>query len=180
MLGIVGKNGIGKTTLIDLIMGFRWPDAGEVKILGKNIRTKNKEYLKDVSYLAHDVQIAGGQTIASFLKFHSFFYEGYSEEIEKELLVYFSIDSSMEVSSLSTGQQKKILIVAALASGTKLIVIDEITAVLDSITRKLLFKKLNEHVLKFKKTVVIATNISEDLVGNITKIFDISAEIIKE
>lgn len=158
-------------------MGFRWPDSGVVKIFGETIRTKNKDYLANLSYLAHDVQMAGDQTISSFLNFHSFFYAEYSKKTEKDLLNYFSVDPKKDISALSTGQQKKIQIIAALSSGTRIIVIDEITAVLDFETRSLLFKKLKESVELYGKTVVIATNLIEDLNGTVNKIFEIDTVV---
>ena len=178
-IALIGKNGAGKTSLIDLIMGFRWPDSGTVKIFGESIRTRKKDYLMNISYLAHDVQMAGGQTIESFLNFHSFFYPDYSKRTEKELLNNFSVDPLKEISALSTGQQKKIQIIAALSSGTKIIVIDEITAVLDYETRSLLFKKLKESVEQQGKTIVIATNLIEDLSGTVNRTFEIDPVIQK-
>lgn len=161
--GVLGKNGAGKTSLIEILVGFRWTDTGDLKIFEQSVRNSSQEYLENVSFLSHDVQIAGGQKIQDFFNFHSFFYKNYSIEIEKELVEYFGIDPDKEVRILSTGQQKKIQIIAALSSNTKLIIIDEITAVLDPETRSRLFVKLQDHARKMKKTIVLATNLLEDL-----------------
>lgn len=161
--GVLGKNGAGKTSLIEVLIGFRWTDTGDLKIFGESIRNTKRDYLKNVSFLSHDVHLAGEQKIRDFLKFHAFFYSNYSLEIEKELLDYFSIDSDKKISTLSTGQQKKIQIIAALSSNTKLIIIDEVTAVLDPEARARLYIKLHEHSKKMKKTIILATNLLEDL-----------------
>lgn len=161
--GVLGKNGAGKTSLIEILVGFRWTDTGDLKMFEQSVRNSNKDHLKNVSFLSHDVRIAGGQKIQAFFDFHSFFYENYSTEIEKELVKYFGIDPEKEIQTLSTGQQKKIQIIAALSSNTKIIIIDEITAVLDPETRTRLFIKLQEHAKRMKKTIVLATNLLEDL-----------------
>lgn len=146
-----------------MLVGIRWTDTGDVKVLGESIRVKSKEYLKYISFLSHDVQLAGGQKIYEFLNFHSFFYENYSKDIEKELLEFFNIDPGQSIFKLSTGQQKKIQIIAGLSANTKLVIIDEVTAVLDPETRARLFIKLHEHSKKMNKTIILATNLLEDL-----------------
>lgn len=161
--GILGKNGSGKTSLVDVLVGTRWTDTGDVKIFGESIRVKNKDYLKYISFLSHDVQLASGQKISDFLKFHSFFYENYSKDIEKKLLDFFNIDPSVDIFKLSTGQQKKIQIIAGLAANTKIVIIDEVTAVLDPETRARLYIKLHEHSKEMNKTIILATNLLEDL-----------------
>lgn len=161
--GILGKNGSGKTSLVDVLVGTRWTDTGDVKIFGESIRVKNKDYLKYISFLSHDVQLASGQKISDFLKFHSFFYENYSKDIEKKLLDFFNIDPAVDIFKLSTGQQKKIQIIAGLAANTKIVIIDEVTAVLDPETRARLYIKLHEHSKEMNKTIILATNLLEDL-----------------
>ena len=70
---------------------------------------------------------------------------------------------------LSTGQQKKVQFVAGLATQPQLIIVDEVTAVLDPIGRRTFFKQL----LKWKEerncTILLATNIAEDLPGNVDR-----------
>ena len=63
---MLGKNGAGKTSLIEVLVGFRWTDTGDLKIFGNSIRNKSREYLKNVSFLSHDVQLSGGQKISDF------------------------------------------------------------------------------------------------------------------
>jgi ABC-type multidrug transport system ATPase subunit len=87
------------------------------------------------------------------------------------LLEIFKLKPNQIVGSLSTGQQKKIQIVAGLASNPKLIIVDEITAVLDPESRFLFFTKLEELVKSKKASVILATNIAEDLIKNATNIY---------
>jgi len=172
--GILGKNGAGKTSLVEVLLGLRWTDTGDVKILGKSNRTRDKDYLKNISFLSHDIQLPGSLKISEFLNFHSFFYENYSKEIEADLLNYFSIDKDKKIGTLSTGQQRKIQIIAGLAANTKLIIIDEITAVLDPESRARLYIKLHDHSKQMNKTILLATNLIEDLEIYADKILHVS------
>lgn len=172
--GILGRNGAGKTTLIDLILGIKYPSNGEVRVLNKDPNSPEEDHQNEVVFLSQDIQVKGDITIKEFLKFHSYFYSKYSKEIEQELLQYFDLKPEALVGALSTGQQKKVQVVSGLASDTKIIIIDEITAVLDPETRFKFFSKILEFNKKLKKTVILATNIAEDLKGRVDRILYIN------
>jgi ABC-2 type transport system ATP-binding protein len=172
--GILGRNGAGKTTLIDLILGIKYPSNGEVRVLNKDPNSPKEDHQNEVVFLSQDIQVKGDITIEEFLKFHSYFYNKYSKDIEQELLQYFDLDPGALVGALSTGQQKKVQVISGLASDTKIIIIDEITAVLDPETRFKFFSKILEFNKKLKKTVILATNIAEDLKGRVDRILYIN------
>lgn len=174
--GILGKNGAGKTTLLDLILGIKFPTNGSIKINDLDLLLSNGEHLEDIVYLSQDVNLNGNFEIDTFLKFNAPFYKNYSLELEKEMLTYFGLNRESKIGSLSTGQQKKVQIVAALAAQTQILIIDEITAVLDPEARFLFFKKLNELKKTKNKTILIATNIAEDLKNTVDKILFIEDE----
>ena len=92
------------------------------------------------------------------------------------MLEYFELDKETLIGTLSTGQQKKVQIISALSSDTKMIIIDEITAVLDPETRYRFFSKISEFNKKFKKTIILATNIVEDLKNRVDNILYINGE----
>ena len=127
---------------------------------GLNRKNKNQ-----IAYLSQDVNIKGNITIAEFLKFQSILYPHYSKEDEKYLLEVFQLDPEVKVGVLSLGQQKKLQIIAGFAARPKLLLIDEITAVLDPETREIFFRELDSLRNKYATTIILATNIAEDLVG---------------
>lgn len=179
--GILGKNGAGKTTLIDLILGIKFPTSGSIKVLGEDPNNRVEDHQNDVVFLSQDISLKGDISIGEFLKFHSFFYKNYSKEIESELLEYFELSERDLIGALSTGQQKKVQVIAGLSADTKVIVIDEITAVLDPETRYRFFSKIMDFNKKRGKTIVLATNIAEDLKGRVDKILyinDLKGELI--
>lgn len=162
-MGLLGENGAGKSTLIEMMIGLRWPDTGEIVIDNIKSTSKDPAYLSNMALLSHDIYLNGQLTVEMFLRFNQFFFKNYSIEIEKELLDLFEISSSKKISDHSTGQQRKIQIIGALAANTDLIIIDEITAVLDPKTRDKLTTKLFELSRKSHKTILIATNVIDDL-----------------
>lgn len=163
-IGILGHNGSGKTTLLDIILGGKKPTIGSLTVMDENPHDTNRVRKNEIVFLSQDVSIKGDLRISDFLKFHSAFYPNYSREEADRLLEVFELTKDMKVGALSTGQQKKVQVVANFAASPKLIIIDEITAVMDPETRDTFFKELL--VLKIEKdvAVLLATNLAEDLI----------------
>lgn len=177
-VGLLGKNGQGKTSLIELILGIRTPTSGSIKILGKDFDEEMRP--QELSFLSYDINLQGNLTVREFLDFHASFYPKYSKGVETNYLRYFQIDEKSKIASFSTGGQKKVQIVAALSTHPKLLIIDEITAVLDPNSRALLFQALIHEQLENKLAILLATNIAEDLVDRASKILYIDHALISE
>lgn len=172
--GILGRNGAGKTSLIDLILGLKTPTHGCISVCGEDPRIRDAGKPNEIVVLSQDISLKSTISIQDFLDFNSIFYPRYSKAIEQELVAYFNVDPASLIGSLSTGQQKKVQVVAGLAADTKVIIIDEITAVLDPETRFLFFKKLQEFNREKGKTILLATNIYEDLMDRVSNILYIN------
>lgn len=169
-LGVLGRNGVGKTTLIDLILGVRACTSGSIKVLEENPIDNERRHLNSISFLSQDSVLRGSLSIEQFLKFYASMFPTYSLEEETYLLDYFSLDRKNQIGALSTGQKKKVQAVAALSTSPKLVLIDEITAVLDPETRDQLFKILLHLKEKNGLSIILATNIAEDLISRADKI----------
>jgi ABC-2 type transport system ATP-binding protein len=178
-LGVLGHNGAGKTTLMDLLMGFRKISSGELQIFGEDPHAIARAHRKDVVFLSQEISLKSSISISEFLKFHSSFYDSYSKKEESHLLKIFKLDPESKIGSLSTGQQKKVQIIANLSVLPKLILIDEITAVLDPETRSIFFREIERFRKEHKCAIVLATNIAEDLVDRCDKIFFIKNKLGK-
>lgn len=163
-IGILGRNGVGKSTLLDLLLGNRPLTSGEIRVLDENPLNVDRLNQGHISFLSQDNNLKGNISIKQFLKFYSTMYENYSGQEEALLLKTFSLNSDVKIGSLSTGQQKKVQIVAALSALPKVLLIDEITAVLDPETRNFFFLAIGRHIKLRKMSVVLATNIAEDLI----------------
>jgi len=173
-LGVLGRNGAGKTTLMDLLMGFRPHTEGSVEIFGEDPRATHRNYLKKICFISQEVQLKGDLEIAQYLKLLSQLYPTYSKEDEVKLLKTFSLDKKSKIDLLSTGQQKKVQVVAALACNPEILLVDEITAVLDPETRGQFFKILQEYKKERNLIIVLATNIAEDLITQADRVLFIS------
>ncbi len=168
--GVLGKNGAGKTTLIDLLMGYRPITSGDIQIFGENPMSSHRRKKEDIFILSHDIQIQSSHSVENYLEFTSFFYENYDKVKEKELLEYFQINPKSKMGALSTGQKVKAQIIAAFSAKPKLYLMDEVTAVLDPESRKQFFTLLKALKAERSCSLILATNIAEDLNGVVDKV----------
>lgn len=169
-VGVLGKNGAGKTTLLDLLMGYRPISEGEIEVLHEDPMGLSRRRKKDIFVLSHDIQIQSSHSVRNYLEFTSFFYENYDKKKEEELLEYFGINPDVKMGSLSTGQKVKAQIVAAISAKPKLFLMDEVTAVLDPESRKQFFVLLKQLHAQKDCSLILATNIAEDLNGVVDKV----------
>lgn len=169
-LGVLGRNGVGKTTLMDLLLGFRPYTSGSIEVLGENPLDSNRKNLYSICFLSHDSIVKGNLTIAQLLNWYADLYPQYSKEEEKFLMDFFKLNPSDKIGALSTGQQRKAQAVAALSACPKIVLIDEITAVLDPETRDQFFKVIHHLKAKNKMSFILATNIAEDLINRADKV----------
>jgi ABC-2 type transport system ATP-binding protein len=168
-LAVLGENGSGKTTLLDLLMGFKAPTQGKILIEGRAPHEDPALERRSIAYLSEKVDLPGDWSVGEFLKFNAFFYPTYDPELEETLCVALRVDRQQRVGNLSAGQIRRAQIVGALSYRPKLILIDEITAVLDIVGRRRLMMILKDRVDE-GSSIVFATNILEGLFGNVTDV----------
>jgi ABC-2 type transport system ATP-binding protein len=163
-VALLGENGAGKTTLLDLILGFRKPTSGEIRVGGEpHPHLDHWQQRHRIAYLSEKVDIPGDWSVADFFTFHRYFYPSYSREAEAELCARFRVKPEGRLGNMSAGEVRRVQIVGALAAKPELVLIDEITAVLDIVGRRKLLDYLREENRARGLTVILATNIIEDL-----------------
>jgi ABC-2 type transport system ATP-binding protein len=162
-VALLGENGAGKTTLLDMIMGFKAPSAGELRVRGELPICDQWQQRQSIVYLSEKMDIPGDWTVRQYLQFNKYFYNHYSENLEQELIQEFRVNESSRLGSMSAGEVRRVQIVGALATEPSLIVVDEITAVLDIVGRRRFMARLYEQNQKRGCTVILATNILEEL-----------------
>lgn len=162
-VAVLGENGAGKTTLLDLAMGFRGPTGGSIEIGGSAPHLDPWETRRSIAYLSEKMDLPGDWSVSEFLKFNRAFYPGYSAAMEAELSKMFRVDTRARVGNLSAGEIRRVQVVGALSIQPKLVIVDEITAVLDIVGRQRFLRLLSEMNRQSGCTVLLATNILEDL-----------------
>lgn len=159
--GLLGENGVGKTTLLRIISGLCFPKKGSCQVLGTETAFRNPDMLKQLYYLPEEF-IVPSQTVKNFVKLNSVFYPNFSNEQFNSYLNDFHLDIDSRMKELSFGQKKKVLIAFAISLNTPVTLLDEPTNGLD-IPSKSQFRKVIASAFDENKCILISTHQVRDL-----------------
>jgi ABC-2 type transport system ATP-binding protein len=159
--GLLGENGVGKTTLLRIICGLLYPETGICKVFGTEARLRLPSVLQEVFYVAEDFTVPA-MNILDYAQRNGAFYPNFNLQQFKGYLEEFTVPAQRKFTELSFGQRKKAFIAIALAVNTKLLLLDEPTNGLD-IPSKSQFRRLVANVLTEDNTLVISTHQVRDL-----------------
>lgn len=158
--GLLGENGVGKTTLMHLICGLLFPKNGKCSIDGRNTAERQPGALNRYFFLPEEMQMPT-ESIVSFAARHSVFYPHFNQEEFELNLEELKIDRKQKLSSISYGQQKKAMLAYAFALHTPYTLLDEPTNGLDITSRQAL-KRIISRSMDDESTLLISTHQAHD------------------
>ena len=160
--GLLGKNGEGKSTLLKLISGLVFPNVGEIETMSFSPAKRSPEMLQEIFFLPEELpQI--NLSVANYEKVYAPFYPNFSTENFNTYLKEFDVDDKRKnLTKLSHGQKKKVMIAFGLATNTKLLLMDEPTNGLD-IPSKGQFRRMVASVINDERCLLISTHQVHDL-----------------
>lgn len=165
--GLLGENGVGKTTLLTLLCGLKEPDEGSITVPGADGNTlfnpysRRMELLRDQYYLPDDV-FGYNMTARRYAGLTGIFWPRFSMENFLSIMAELENDPDKKMNRMSAGQLKKVYISFALATGARYLYMDEPTNGLD-IPSKAQFRKTLLKYTGDDSTVVISTHQVRDL-----------------
>ena len=159
--GLLGKNGEGKTTLLNLLSGQIFPDQGSCLVLEEIPSERNARFLQQIFLLPEEISMPE-VTAIEYIKMYAAIYTTFRDDICKACVESFEINLSDRLSKMSQGQRKKVAITLALAAHTPLLLMDEPTNGLD-IPSKATFRRLVASLIDDNQTVIISTHQVRDL-----------------
>lgn len=168
IVGLLGKNGAGKTSLLKLMIGLLRPTHGSVSIMGQQPAERNPSLLQETYFLPEEFHFPG-VSIRNYVKANSGFYPRFDEELLKRSVADFELPERKVMTQLSYGQKKKFLIAFGLATKCRLLVLDEPTNGLD-IPSKTIFRKVMAGSLDEDQLVIISTHQVRDVENLIDRV----------
>ena len=159
--GLLGENGVGKTTLLTLLAGLKKPLQGSIDIDGSAPYSRTPQVLENQFYLA-DEMLPVPMKAAEYARITGEFWPNYKQDTFEEIMDLFENTSDKKMSEMSTGQLKKTYISLALALGCKYLFLDEPTNGLD-IPSKAQFRSALMKYTGEDSTIVISTHQVRDL-----------------
>ena len=159
IIGLLGKNGTGKSTLIKLINDLLTPTSGEILINGKKPGIESKEL---ISYLPERTYLDKGMTIKQVIKYFEEFYKNFNTEKAMKLLKDLDLDIEYKISTMSKGMQEKLQLILVMSREVDLYVLDEPLGGVDPATRDYI---LDTILSNFKEgaSVIISTHLIADI-----------------
>lgn len=159
--GLLGENGVGKTTLLTLLAGLKKPLQGSIDIDGSAPYSRTPQVLENQFYLA-DEMLPVPMKATEYARITGEFWPNYKQDTFEEIMELFENASDKKMSEMSTGQLKKTYISLALALGCKYLFLDEPTNGLD-IPSKAQFRSALMKYTGEDSTIVISTHQVRDL-----------------
>lgn len=168
IIGVVGKNGIGKSTLLKTMAGLLTPLKGDIYLKDIKVRKIHRsELAKSISYVSTEIPHVSNLTVFDLVSYGRFPYTGWmgnmadkDNSIVLEAINHVGIDhiTNKQINEISDGERQRAMIARALAQDTEVIILDEPTAFLDLPNRFGIMRLLNELAATKDKTIIFSTH----------------------
>ena len=159
IIGLLGKNGVGKTTLIKLINDLLVPTTGEILINGKRIGVETK---KIISYLPERTYLNKQMKVYEVIDYFKDFYDNFDSEKAKKLLKDLDLDINQSLSKMSKGMQEKVQLVLVMSRKADLYILDEPLGGVDPATRDYILDTILSNFNE-DASVIISTHLISDI-----------------
>ena len=159
IIGLLGKNGTGKSTLIKLINDLLTPTSGKVLVNGKCVGVESK---KIISYLPERTYLDKSMTVDKVIEFFEDFYANFDPKKARQLFKDLDLDTTQKLSKMSKGMQEKVQLVLVMSRKADLYILDEPLGGVDPATRDYI---LDTILSNFNEgaSVIISTHLISDV-----------------
>ena len=163
ILGLLGKNGTGKTTTINILNGYLKPKSGECLIFGRDVQNMEPSLRRNIGLLIEGHIQYSFMNIRQIEKFYASFYPKWKKEAFYELVGKLKITPAQRISRMSCGQRSQIALGLILAQDPELLILDDFSLGLDPGYRRLFVDYLREYARAEQKTVFLTSHIIQDM-----------------
>ena len=159
IIGLLGKNGTGKSTLIKIINDLLTIDSGSVLVNGKNIGVESK---KIISYLPERTYLDKTMSVEKVIEYFEDFYDNFDSKKARRLLKDLDLDTKDKLSKMSKGMQEKVQLVLVMSRKADLYILDEPLGGVDPATRDYILDTILSN-FNDGSSVIISTHLISDI-----------------
>lgn len=163
VLGIIGENGAGKTTILKMILGFLKADEGSLKVLGCDNLRKHPEVRERIGFVMNEAGFPDALNAKNINYILKEAHKNWNEQFYSDILKRLDCEIDTNMRSLSQGNRMKLMIAASLAHEPDLLIMDEACNFLDPAARAEIINILYEYTRNEKKTLILSSHITSDL-----------------
>lgn len=159
IIGLLGKNGTGKSTLIKLINDLLTPTSGKILVNGKEVGIESK---KIISYLPERTYLDKSMTVDKVIKYFEEFYDNFDFKKARKLLKDLDLDPTLKLSKMSKGMQEKVQLVLVMSRKADLYILDEPLGGVDPATRDYILDMILTNFSE-ESSIIISTHLISDI-----------------
>ena len=163
IMGLIGKNGAGKSTTLKSILNLVSPDGGTIEILGRPCPEQELECKQKLGVVLGGIDFYLNSRLSAITDVTRRFYRDWDDRAYRRYLEEFDLDPAKRVQELSAGMRVKYLVALALSHHAELFIFDEPTSGLDPVSRDELLTLFQALVADGKRSILFSTHITSDL-----------------
>ena len=163
VLGLIGRNGAGKSSLIGCLLGLLRPQDGQARLMGAPALALDDARKARLGYVPQQPQAFGWMKVGQLFQYLGQLYPGWDPAHAAALLRRWEIDPARAIGKLSPGEAQRLAMARALAPRPALLVLDEPASALDPVARRELLRELVEQAMDTGTTVLFSSHIVSDL-----------------
>lgn len=160
--GLLGRNGAGKTTFMQLLAGYDKPSGGELTINGMK-PFDNRAVTENICLIKEADNFKKDLTVHQVLKISSMLYSNWDKELAADLLEGFDLDKRRRVKNLSKGMESALGIIVGLASKAPVTMLDEPYIGLDAASRAYFYEVLLEEFHNTPRIIILSTHLIDEV-----------------
>lgn len=163
ILALLGKNGTGKSTTLNILSGFLKPQQGEAFIYGQPVEQLSNDIKKRIAILLEGHIQYDFMSIAQIERYYSSFYDKWDSKLFWRLIDLMSLSKTKKISTMSCGQRSQVALGLILAQHPDLMLLDDFSMGLDPGYRRLFVEVLKDYVQQYGTTILMTSHIIQDL-----------------
>jgi ABC-type Na+ transport system ATPase subunit NatA len=155
IIGLVGRNGAGKTSFLKTCAGLLRPTAGEIRVWGEP-PFDNLRVLSQLAFIGEETQYDNRLRVKEIMELGAIYYRNWDQDLAGKLLKRFELDPDLKYKSLSLGMKTKFKVIMGLASRVPLVLFDEPTLGMDAVARKEFYHALINDYSEYPRAFILS------------------------
>lgn len=163
IMGLIGENGAGKSTIINCILDIIEKDSGSISVLGQKNDKNNVSLKENIGVVLDASDVYDNYTVKQVENIMKDVYKQWNHEVYDYYIQKFALPLNKMIKDFSRGMKMKMAITIALSHQPKLLILDEATSGLDPIMRDEILGVFMEFVQDENHAILLSSHISSDL-----------------
>ncbi len=160
--GLLGRNGAGKTTIMQLLTGQDFATRGQISVFGEK-PVENARVLQNICFIKESQRYPDDFMAKHVFRSAPWFFENWDVELAERLIDDFRLPVNRRIKKLSRGQLSSVGVIVGLASRAPLTFFDEPYLGLDAVARQIFYDRLLEDYSEHPRTVVLSTHLIDEV-----------------